>query len=145
MSNSKLVVLSLALIAIAMFSGCQTSPTRPADSSNSDENIVMKRAVQRWNYLIEHKAEKAYEFLTPGYRKTKPLAQYVGEKSSTALRWKRANASKAKCEEDVCDVWISVDYEVNLPNTGGRPITTFAPIQEKWVKVGRQWYFLPDK
>ena len=144
MSKPKITALSLALLAIALFSGCQTSPTRPAGSSSSDEAIVMDRAVQRWNYLIEKKAEKAYAYLSPGYRKTMPQAQYVGEKTNTAMRWKHVSANKAKCEEDVCDVWVSVDYEVNLPNTGGKPITTFAPMQEKWVKAGGKWYYLPS-
>lgn len=143
MSNPKLVVLSLALAAVAMFSGCQTSPTR--SGSGSDADVVKQRAAQRWNYLIEKKAEKAYEYLTPGYRKAKSLEQYVGEKTAVALRWQGVSVSKADCKEDVCDVFVAVDYEVKLPNTGGKPISTFAPMQEKWVKVGKQWYFLPDK
>ena len=143
MSNPKLAVLSLALVAVAMFSGCQTSPTRSGGSSDAD--VVKQRAEQRWNYLIEKKAEKAYEYLTPGYRKTKSLQQYVGEKTAVALRWQGVAVSKADCKEDVCDVFVSIDYEVSLPNSGGKPISTFAPMQEKWVKVGKQWYFLPDK
>lgn len=142
MSNPKLAALSFALVAVAMFSGCQTTTIR---GGSSDSDVVKQRAEQRWTYLIEKKAEKAYPYLSPGYRKTKTLEQYVGEKSSVALRWKRATTTNAECEEDVCTVFISLDYEVTLPNTGGKPIDTFAPLREKWVKAGKQWYFLPDK
>ena len=142
MSNPKLAALPIALAAIAMFSGCQTSPTR---GGSSDSDIVKKRAEQRWAYLIEKKVEKAYPYLTPGYRKTKELQQYIAEKTSIVFNWKRATSTNAECEEDVCTVFISLDYEVTLPNTGGKPIDTFAPLREKWVKVGTQWYFLPDK
>lgn len=143
MSNPKLAALSLALVAVAMFSGCQTSPTRNGGSSDAD--IVKQRAVQRWNYLIEKKAEKAYEYLTPGYRKTKALQQYIAERTNVPLQYKNVAASKAECTEDVCDVWVSVNYQVMLPGGGGQPIDTFAPMQEKWVKSGKQWYFLPNK
>lgn len=143
MSNPKLVAVSLAVLAVSIFSGCQTSQTR-ADGS-ADSALVMKRAEQRWNYLIEKKAEKAYEYLTPGYRKTKPLEQYVSEKTAVALRWKSATAGKADCAEDVCTVFVTLNYVVNLPNTGGKPIETFAPLREKWLKTGGTWYLLPDK
>ncbi|MGB4859215.1 MAG: hypothetical protein WBP11_07775, partial [Dokdonella sp.] len=108
-------------------------------------DALKARAEQRWTYLIDKKADQAYEFLTPGYRKAKTLDQYVAEKSSVALKWKSAKATRADCEEDVCTVFVTLYYEVTLPNTGSQPIDTFAPMREKWMKVGKQWYFLPDK
>ncbi len=141
MNKQKFATLAFAFAAVAMVAGCQ-----PGTESGDDSVEALKaRAEQRWNYLIEKKPEKAYDFLTPGYRKSKTVEQFVAEMSNVALKWKSAKASRADCEEDVCTVFVSVDYDISLPNTGGQPIDTFAPLREKWMKVGKQWYFLPDK
>lgn len=141
MNKQKFAALALAITAIVAVGGCQSG----SDAGDDSVESLKARAVQRWNYLIEKKAEKAYEYLTPGYRKSKSLEQYVAEKSSVGLNWKHASAGKTECEEDVCTVFVSLDYEVSLPNTGGKPIETFAPLREKWVKLNGKWYFLPDK
>ncbi len=141
MNKQTFAILAFALAASAMVAGCQPGSNAGDDSVES----LKARADQRWAYLIEKKAEKAYEYLTPGYRKTKSLEQYVAENSNVGLNWKHASAGKTECEEDVCTVFVSLDYEVRLPNTGGKPIETFAPLREKWVKLSGKWYFLPDK
>lgn len=141
MNKQKFAVLAFALATAAMVAGCQPGSEAGDDSVES----LKARAEQRWNYLIEKKAEKAYEFLTPGYRKVKTVDQYVAEKTNVALKWKSAKASRADCEVDVCTVFVTLYYEVKLPNAGGQPIDSFAPMREKWMKVGKQWYFLPDK
>ncbi len=141
MNKQKFATLAFALAAAAMVAGCQPG----SESGDASVKSLKARAEQRWAYLIEKKAEKAYEYLTPGYRKTKSLEQYIAEKTSVALRWKRATAGETECKEDVCTVFISLEYEVSLPNSGGKPIETFAPLREKWVKLSGKWYFLPDK
>ena len=57
--------LGIAAIALAALAaaGC-------ADHSKSEN--VDRRAVERWNHLIAHQAEKAYDYLTPGFRATSP-------------------------------------------------------------------------
>ncbi len=141
MNTQKFAALAAALVIAATAVGCQSG----SDAGDGSVESLKSRAEQRWTYLIEKKADKAYEYLTPGYRKSKSVEQYAAEKSSVGLRWKRATVGKTDCEEDACTVFISLDYEVNLPNSGGKPIDTFAPLQEKWVKLSGKWYFLPDK
>lgn len=141
MKKQNFTALSIALAAVVVLGGCQPSPQSASDSVET----LKARAQERWNYLIEKKAEKAYEYLTPGYRKSVPVEKYVADKMSVGLRWKRATVGAAECEDDACTVFVSLDYEVNLPNSGGKPIETFAPLREKWVKLSEKWYFLPDK
>lgn len=141
MNKQKLAAAGFAIATVVMLAGCKPG----SQSGDGSVESLKERAQQRWTYLIEKKTDKAYEYLTPGYRKAKTQEQYVAEKSSVGLNWKRATVGKTECEEDVCTVFITLDYDVKLPNSGGKPIETFAPLREKWVKLSDTWYFLPDK
>ncbi len=44
---------------------------------NNDSAVVDKRALERWNYLIAHQAEKAYDYLSPGTRETQTRESYA--------------------------------------------------------------------
>ena len=44
---------------------------------DEDASVIKEKAVQRWDYLIAHQAEKAYDFLSPGYRTTITRENYA--------------------------------------------------------------------
>lgn len=145
---TRFLAVPLLIFAMAVLGGCQTGGTKKnagAAPPASGAGSIEARAAQRWAYLIEAKAEKAYDYLSPGFRKSMSREQYAASKNAVALKWQRASVSKKECQEDVCEVFILLDYLVNLPNAGGGATQAFAPIREKWVKSGKQWYFLPEK
>ncbi len=107
--------------------------------------MVSQRAVERWDLLAEHHAVKAYDYLSPGYRSTHTLEQYVAFVATSRVQWKSAKVDSVQCEEDVCTAKLTV--VTVLPGAVmQRPsdMEYAAPVVEKWVRADAQWYFLPD-
>lgn len=135
MSTEIRILASLALSAcILAVSGC-------VDKSNPD--MVDKRSVERWNFLVAHEAEKAYDYLTPGYRTTKPRDAYATSMNNRPVQWKAAKFVDKKCEQARCSVNIAVTYAVTLPGT---PKATEVTSQqnETWLLINGEWFFLPS-
>jgi hypothetical protein len=124
----------LAALALA---GCM------AAVKGEDNSVIRERAIQRWDYLIAHQADKAYDLLSPGYRETKPREDYAREMNSRGVRWSKASFGSQECEADVCHVHLAVDYQIKLGATGPAKSTGF--LNETWVRANGKWYFLPEQ
>ena len=108
-----------------------------------DGAAVEQRAQERWNLLIAHQADKAYDYLTPGYRLTMPRDKYAARMNDTAVRWKSAHVGKRTCDADTCTITMLVDVQVPMPGLG-TPQATSMPVEEHWIRADKVWYFLPD-
>ena len=137
MKNTKTLAfagaISMALLAIA---GCHKSD--PAE-------IVRQRAQERWELLVKRSGFKAYDYLSPGYRTTHTIEQYITFVATARLQWKSATVDSVKCEDETCTVKLTVVSAVpgamlKLPKDLEYP----APVTETWVQSEGQWYFLPD-
>jgi len=130
----RLAALAALLVALA---GCNTNKDATAD--------VEKRAVERWNYLIAHQAEKAYDYLSPGTRETQTRESYASAMNSRPVRWTQVKFNRKECDADRCKVYIDVSYSVAMPGAGaiGKPIESTSTQTETWVRVKDDWYFLP--
>jgi len=128
--------IGCALAALAL-AGCDTV------KKEEDASVIKEKAVQRWEFLIAHQAEKAYDFLSPGYRQTKSRDAYAQEMNSRGVRWSKVNYGSQECEADVCKVRLSVDYSLSFGGPAGT-VKSMAPLKETWVHIGGKWYFLPD-
>ncbi|MBN8726613.1 MAG: hypothetical protein J0H15_02780 [Xanthomonadales bacterium] len=126
------VVAAALLLALA---GC----TNTADPDNVD-----RRAVERWNYLIEHKAEQAYDYLSPGFRTTQTREDYAAAMNNRPVQWKEARFKSKECEEERCKVEVEVGYAVPLAALGGKPTTASSNRSEVWILVDNHWYYLPS-
>jgi hypothetical protein len=114
-----------------------------AIKKEEDASVIKEKAVQRWELLIAHQAEKAYDLLSPGYRQTKDRAAYAKEMNARPVRWSKVHYTSQDCEADTCKVHLSVDYSLN---TGG-PVGTVnasAPLTETWIRIDGRWYNLPN-
>ena len=129
----KPVVVFLLAASLLALAGC-------ADKSNPDN--VDRRAVERWNDLIAHQAEKAYDYLSPGYRATQTREIYATAMNNRPVKWKTAKFKDKKCDADRCKVDIDVTYSLAVPRAG--KTATMASVQsETWILVKGEWYFLP--
>lgn len=109
-----------------------------------DEGAAVEaRATARWDLLIKHQADKAYDYLSPGFRQTITREKYAQQKNDVAMRWQAVRVSGHECEADTCTVHVIVDAEVKLPGIG-KPQKASTPLEEHWIRVGREWYVLPD-
>jgi hypothetical protein len=127
-----------ALLAAAALTACGSTAVRKDEGSG-----VEARALQRWNFLIAHEAEKAYDYLSPGFRQTITREKYAEQKNDVAVRWKAARVSSHSCEADSCTVTVLIDTQVPMPGIGKAQQATL-PTEEHWIKVDRAWYYLPD-
>lgn len=108
-----------------------------------DTAEVEQRAVQRWEYLIAHEAEKAYDYLTPGYRKTITREVYAATMNHRPVQWTSVKYTGRKCEGDRCSVSLLIDYSLEMAGLG-RPAESMSPQRENWIRVRGTWYFLPS-
>ena len=106
---------------------------------------VDKRAVERWNYLVAHQAEKAYDYLSPGTRETQTRESYAATMNNRPIKWTAAKFNHKECDADRCKVYIDVSYSLAMARAGatGKPIETTSTQSEIWVHVDNDWYYLP--
>ena len=128
-------ISTFALAALLLvLAGC-------ADNASPDN--VDRRSVERWNYLIAHQAEKAYGYLTPGFRATQPRDSYATAMNNRPVQWKSVRFNHKECDAERCMVAVNVKFQIKIPGAGS--MTEAASIQnETWVLVKGKWYFLPS-
>ena len=137
--SKKVYLLQLGgLLALLALTGCMTAV------KDQDSSVIQARAIQRWDFLIEHHAEKAWDYLSPGYRETKPREAYAKEMNARGVNWTKVSFNSQKCDADVCTVHLAVDYTINM-GAGIGKVASMGPITETWIKVKGQWYFLPEQ
>lgn len=109
-----------------------------ADKASPDN--VDRRAVERWNYLIARQAEKAYDYLSPGYRETKTRESYADAMNNRPVKWTAVKFKSKTCEADSCKVIVEVAYSITL---AGAPAESKAEQSETWIRIDGNWFFLP--
>ncbi|MGN6520640.1 MAG: hypothetical protein ACTHK2_14570 [Dokdonella sp.] len=124
----------LAACALVALAGC-------TDKANPDN--VDRRAVERWNFLAAHEAEKAYDYLTPGFRATQTREAYAAAMNNRPVQWKGGKFKEKTCEAERCKVQIDVTYSVAAPGMGGRMMESTSTQSETWIYSQGDWYFLP--
>jgi hypothetical protein len=83
--------------------------------------------------LIKGDLDTAYTFLSPGSKAATSLALYKGKVKPGI--WRQARASSVKCEGDVCNVTITIVYDVKRM----KGIET--QLAENWIiENGTPWY-----
>lgn len=127
-----------AAFAVAVLAGCAMV------KKDEDPAVLKEKSVQRWDLLIAHQAEKAYDFLSPGYRQTKDRASYAKEMTARPVRWSKVHYSSQECESDVCKVHLTVDYSINMGGPAG-VVKSSSFIVETWVKSEGKWWYLPSQ
>lgn len=140
MKSKKVYFAKIALAAAALaLAGCGAIVKKDEDAS-----VIKAKAVQRWDYLIAKKAEKAYDFLSPGYRTTTTREKYAAAMNNRPVTWEVAQFVDQQCDTDVCTVHLKLKYKVAVNLHGVRQIQGDSPVTERWIKESGNWYYLPD-
>jgi hypothetical protein len=122
---TKGAVAAIAVIAIA---GCAALDRGPP------EEVVVKRAQERWDALVKGDFKAAYAYLSPGSRAVMDQASY--ESSIRRGFWKAAKVEKAVCEtRQKCDAHVTIEYEF-------RGARTKTPLSETWIQEGSNWWLV---
>ena len=138
MKNKNMTVARLCALALPLALAACAPQVKPDDGA-----VVEQRATERWNLLIAHKAEKAYDYLTPGYRQTISRQKYAEQKNDVALQWKAVHVAGHTCDGDSCNLDLRVDVTAVMPGIG-KPAPATVPVVEHWTKVNGNWFYLPD-
>lgn len=145
--------MATLLASALLMVGC-TSQTTKSDqavdgarvSSDSDtaNKVVETRAVERWDLLIARKAEKAYDYLSPGFRATKKREDYATEMNNRPVHWDKVLPYSQHCDKpDVCVVSLQVDADVKMPGVR-KNVSTVGFVTETWIRTRGKWYMLPN-
>lgn len=140
MKSKKVYFAKIALAAAALaLAGCAGM------SAKKDENIsvIKAKAVQRWDYLIAKQADKAYDFLAPGYRQTISREKYAHDMNDRGTRWSKVKFISQSCQPDVCTVHLMVDYTLDLGGLAGNTKANGFST-ETWINADGHWYYLPN-
>lgn len=132
--RTTLRLVMAALLPLVVLAGC-------ADKANPDN--VDRRSVERWNYLISKQAEKAYDYLSPGFRQTQTRENYATMMNNRPVRWTAVKFNHKECETDRCKVFVDVTYSAIMPGAMSKPVVSTSTQSETWILVDGTWYFLP--
>lgn len=130
-----------ALAGILVLAACQ-----PADD-RSPEEIVLERAQQRWDLVVERDFAQAYEFYSPGFREMTEIDGYRRDMQNVRIRYTGAEALSAECEEEVCDIQVRVSYRLpeGAAPTGMSRIPGERRVEETWIRAHGSWWFSPPR
>ena len=115
----------LSALVIAILGGCMTLAPK------SPEEAIRARAQERWISLLSGKFDKAYELLSPSYRKVKDLESYRRNFGDSAS-WTRAEVLLVDCPEPTkCNANVEIEVQPMIP--AGFKGTIRTQVQESWV------------
>ena len=124
----------LASFLVIILASCvMTEVPKQAKPVLSKEQEVVKRAQERWDALFTGNLGGAYEYISPAGRLGMPVTEYV--KRVNPQYWRKIKVREAKCEPELCDVFVDLDYEV-----AGLPLSQV--ITEKWILDSGKWWFV---
>jgi hypothetical protein len=126
------------VLTAAILSACATGPGRVG-------NVIVERAQGRWEALLAGDFEKAYSYYSPGYRSGTSVFDFTFEIRSRRVIWTSAQYREHSCVENSCTVLFDVGYRVVQPVPGLDKWDGSDELEEKWVKTGGQWWYLPKK
>lgn len=129
------LALGAVLLALAACGGSR-NPT--------DVDSIDRRAVERWQYLIDGKAELAWDYLTPGARAQKDRDEYAADMNNRPVRWTAARFVGKDCDEERCAVQVEVDFSLPMPRGGGT-IDSSQIQNEVWLRLDEGWFFYPNR
>ncbi|QBQ53532.1 hypothetical protein [Nitrosococcus wardiae] len=126
-------ILILPIVGLLLgLSGCSSPPP---------EEEVGRRASERWQALIQGDFNRAYEYLSPGYRAVNSFDLYRA-RIGQAVQWKEATLKNVSCADKACEVTVNIRYRYANPRVGN--YEGERPIKEKWTEVDGEWWFLPE-
>lgn len=128
----------VALLMLLVVAGCAAQTA----VEQTPEELVGQRAQERRDALMAGDVEKAYSYLTPGYRASNSLRRYQARLGG-AVNWTDASVRSVSCQEDACTVTVLLSYRVAVPRM--EAYDSQRPIEESWVRVDGQWWHLPRR
>ena len=129
--------IGAASLCLLMLSACA--------SIGGSTPSIEQRATERWDLLFSDELTAAYQYLSPGYRSSVSAKNYQRSLLLQRVKWTGARYIESDCAETSCKVKISLDFTVQGALPGVKSFDGTQEIDESWVKVDGNWYFVPNK
>lgn len=133
--------VGLVLFATLLFSACSMLPTK------TDTDIVESRSALRLEALKKLDFEKAYTYMSPGYRSVKDLNRFKLENAG-AVNLLDFNVQSTECVADTCHVLVASDYKITMVGRGfsvKNPLVIDRVSKETWIRTDGQWWFVKSE
>ena len=136
--------LALMLGACGQEGGNEQAKTEVGAESISGEQLVMQRAEDRWQSLIDWDIDKAYGYLSPGTRQRMPLPVYAKTKAIAPMQYTGAVVKNTQCEKEVCTLKVEIRYlyQGSVRAAQGQEMSSL--VTEKWIMADDNWFYVPD-
>lgn len=134
MPKTALVVCLLVAVAL-LLSACGGAPSEA-------EQPLEERILARWQHMIDRDFGQAWDFYSPGFRQANPRDDFARDMLRRPIRWLEVDLHSVECDEDVCDVVISLVYQPVAAPAGLRSIRVPTRAEERWIKIDGQWWFV---
>jgi hypothetical protein len=130
--------VTTGLVMILTLAGC----AKLEKIGKSNEEIVAERAEARWRALIDGNLEKAYGYLTPGYRKVTSYDRYRRGVRGVGV-WRDVKVESVTCETELCQVDVRIFARFTHPRMN-KPLDTQEVIREGWLfdQEADDWFFV---
>lgn len=114
---------------------------KAGEASPTQQALLEQRVVARWDALIRKDFTTAYSFTSPAYRKLYSLDSFKSKFGNKAT-WKRIEVVDVDFKgEDAATVGINLHF-VYYAEQASKPLDMKTYVQEPWVRVDKQWWYL---
>jgi len=133
---NKIKLISLLAVTAIIMTGCV----------DAEKNKLSNRADAYWQHKINKEFNQAYEFLSPGWKKTDSVEAYKQRMIISKANWLNSKVAKKQCSQpDLCVVIMDIVYEFKFPTAGSQKIKIESKIKETWILKDNTWFHLPLK
>lgn len=106
---------------------------------------VVKRAMERWDALLAHDYDTAYEFFSPGYRSSHSRSDFELNMRLRKVQFTNAEFVQQDCTENSCTLNFKVYYTIASPVPGIETWNGNTSIDQKWIMTEGQWWYFPEE
>ena len=118
------------------------TPAAPApDAVQERRALLEQRVIAKWDALIRRDFATAYSFTSPSYRKL--FSQNAFQSSfGNKVAWRRVEVVDVDFKgDDAATVGINIHFVYAYPQAE-KPLDMKTYVQEPWVRVDGQWWYL---
>ncbi len=137
-------VISVAMMTVLLAACSALTP-------KTDEEQVTRRAEQRMQAFQKMDFEKAYSFMSPGYRSANSIrhfeADHIGLPAARDYK-----VVGVECAEDRCEVmmelWFKMSEVMGIAGAradAGQDVLTDMVFREVWIRLDGKWWALKNK
>lgn len=135
----KFVSHMIFLVTVLSLSACSVLQPK------TDEERVFYLAEKRQAALLKHDFDKAYTFMSPGYREVNSIPRFTADNQG-AYSLVSTEVDKVICEDDACKVYVKIEFDARvLMGSMGRPSAETMVLprvnRETWVRLDNKWWF----